>query len=66
MRSRTILLLGTLSANLLIAVVVYFLSGGKSVGETWSEIDANSLVGLQALVEQRLDPNPEDPMLFWG
>ncbi len=65
MKSRTILLLGTLSANLLIAVVVYFLSGGKSVAETWYDIDANSLVGLQALVEQRLDPNPEDPTLSW-
>ena len=65
MKSPTILLLGVLSANLLIAVVVYFLSGGKSVAETWYEIDANSLVGLQALVEQRLDPNPEDPMLYW-
>ena len=65
MKSPTILLLGTLSANLLIAVVVYFLSSGKSVAETWYDIDANSLVGLQALVEQRLDPNPEDPTLYF-
>jgi hypothetical protein len=60
-----ILLVGVLSANLMLAGVVYVVSGGASLAEVWAEFDRNSLVGLQALVEQRLDPNPEDPQLFF-
>ena len=59
-----VLLFGVLSANLLLAGVVYVISGG-ALAETWAAFDRNSLVGLQALVEQRLDPNPEDPQLFF-
>ncbi|MDP6952628.1 MAG: hypothetical protein QGF53_07685 [Alphaproteobacteria bacterium] len=64
-KSPGVLLFGVLSANLLLAGVVYVLSGGASLAETWASFDRNSLVGLQALVEQRLDPNPEDPQLFF-
>lgn len=61
-----VLLFGVVSANLLLAGVVYVISGGASLAETWASFDRNSLVGLQALVEQRLDPNPEDPQFFFG
>jgi hypothetical protein len=62
---RRIVLLAALLANFAIAGVIAALAGGKSVAETWFVLDANSLVGLQALVEQRLDPNPEDPTLYF-
>jgi hypothetical protein len=47
------------------AIGVHFGSGGISIAEVWARIDANSLVGLQGLVEQRLDPDPEDPTLYF-
>ena len=59
-------LIGILSINLLLAALVCIYSGGASLAETWAELDRNSLVGLQALVEGRLDPNPEDPQLFFN
>ena len=62
---RRIVLLAALLANLAIAGAVAALAGGKSVAETWFALDANSLVGLQALVEQRLDPNPADPTVYF-
>ena len=47
------------------AIGVHFGTGGLSIAEVWVTIDANSLVGLQGLVEQRLDPNPDDPVLYF-
>ena len=47
------------------AIGVHFGTGGISIAEVWASIDANSLVGFQGLVEQRLDPNPEDPVLYF-
>ena len=44
---------------------VHFGTGGAAIGEVWSKIDANSLVGLQSFVEKRLDPNPEEPTLYF-
>ncbi len=38
---------------------------GQSIAEAWYEVSPNSLVGLQALIEKRLDPNPEDPTLYF-
>ncbi len=58
-------LFGVLVANGIIAAVVHFVVDGKSTAEAWYQWDANSLVGLQALVEKRLDPNPEDPTLYF-
>ncbi len=43
----------------------HFGTAGKSIAEVWARADANSLVGLQATVEQRLDPNPEEPTLYF-
>lgn len=43
----------------------HFGSGGSSIAEAWAAIDANSLVGLQSFVEQSLDPNPENPTLYF-
>lgn len=43
----------------------HFGTGGKSIAEVWASIDANSLVGLQSFVEKTLDPNPEDPTLYF-
>ena len=59
-------LISILSINLLLAVLVCIYSGGASLAETWAELDRNSLVGLQALVEGQLDPNPENPQLFFN
>ena len=60
-----VLLFGVLSANLLLAGVVYVISGGASLAEPWAAFDRNSHVGLPAQVEQPQDPNPEDPQLFF-
>lgn len=38
-------------------------SGSLSLGELWAGIHANSLVGLQALVEKSLSPSLWPPML---
>ena len=38
---------------------------GASIGEIWAGMDRNSLVGFQALIEKRLDPNPEDPTVYF-
>jgi hypothetical protein len=46
------------------AMSVHF-GRGTSIAEEWARIDANSLVGLQALVEKRLDPNPDDPTIYF-
>jgi hypothetical protein len=62
---RRIVLFAALLANFAIAGVVAALAGGRSVAEAWYALDANSLVGFQALVEQRLDPNPGDPTLYF-
>ena len=43
----------------------HFGTAGKSIAEVWARADANSLVGLQATIEQRLDPNPEDPAIYF-
>jgi len=48
-----------------VAAAIHFGRGGTSIAEEWARIDANSLVGLQALVEKRLDPNPDDPTIYF-
>ena len=60
-----IIVVATLIGNLIIAGIAHFVTGGKSIAEVWYQWDANSLVGLQALVEKKLDPNPEDPTIYF-
>lgn len=62
---KRLILTAALIGNLVVAGVVYAVVGNKSVAETWYQVDANSLVGLQALVEKRLDPNPDEPTLYF-
>ena len=62
---KRLILAAALIGNLVVAGVVYAVVGNKSVAETWYQVDANSLVGLQALVEKELDPNPEEPTLYF-
>ena len=38
---------------------------GYSIADAWASVDRNSLVGLQSLVEKSLDPNPDDPTLYF-
>ena len=47
------------------AVGAHFGTQARAIADYWYAIDANSLVGLQALVEQRLDPDPDDPTLYF-
>ncbi len=47
------------------AAAAHFATAGRSIAEIWYQINANSLVGLQSLIEKRLDPNPEDPTLYF-
>lgn len=54
-----------LAANVVVGVVLLIVAGGRSIAEVWFKIDANSLVGLQAFVEQRVDPDKEDPTLYF-
>jgi len=54
-----------LFGSFFLAGVAHFATGGKSIAEVWYQWNANSLVGLQSLVEKRLDPNPEDPTLYF-
>lgn len=59
-----------LGALLLIAAVVLALrDAGQAAGELWASIDPNSLVGLGALIENRIDPDlwvdVVLPMLTW-
>lgn len=62
---KRLIITAALLGNLLLAGVIYAVFANQSVAETWYQIDANSLVGLQALVEKRLDPNPDDPTLYF-
>jgi len=62
---KRLFLAAALIGNLVVAGVVYAVVGNRSIAETWYQVDANSLVGLQALVEKRLDPNPEEPTLYF-
>jgi len=43
----------------------HFGTAGKSIAEVWPPAHATSLVGLHATIEQRLDPNPEDPAIYF-
>lgn len=43
----------------------HFGTAGRSIGAIWASIHSNSLVGLQSLVEKRLDPDPEAPTLYF-
>lgn len=63
--SKRAVALGVVVMNLLIAGAAFWLTEGGSIAEAWYAWDANSLVGLQALVEQKIDPNPEDPTWFF-
>jgi hypothetical protein len=62
---KRLIVLAALLGNLVLAAVLYAVFGNQSVAEVWYKVDANSLVGLQALVEKRLDPNPDDPTLYF-
>ena len=64
-RSKRVAVIAMLAMNLVIAGVAYTLTNGGTIAEAWYAWDANSLVGLQALVEQKIDPNPEDPTWFF-
>jgi ribose/xylose/arabinose/galactoside ABC-type transport system permease subunit len=63
--SKRIAVIAMLAMNLVIAGVAYALTNGGTIAEAWYAWDANSLVGLQALVEQKIDPDPEDPTWFF-
>jgi len=39
------------------AAVLLIRDAGQSAGELWASIDANSLVGLGSLIENRIDPD---------
>ncbi len=45
------------SLFVIITVVLAILYTSLSIGGLWAEIDANSLVGLQALIEKNVDPD---------
>lgn len=62
---KRLIVTAALLGNLVLAGALYAVFANQSVAETWYRIDANSLVGLQALVEKRLDPNPDDPTLYF-
>lgn len=63
--ARTRPFLRLLAANVVVGVVLLVVAGGRSIAEVWFKVDANSLVGLQAFVEQRVDPDKEDPTLYF-
>ena len=54
-----------LGGNLLAGLAVFLLAGGQKMAEIWYRVDANSLVGLQAFVEQKLDPDELDTTLYF-
>ena len=62
-RPRTLLRLAV--ANLAVGLVVLLAAGDRKTAEVWYKADANSLVGLQAFVEQKLDPDEIDPTLYF-
>lgn len=45
------------SLFVIITVVLAILYTSLSLGDLWAMIDANSLVGLQALIEKDIDPD---------
>ena len=47
----------TTSLFVIITVVLAILYTSLSLGDLWAMIDANSLVGLQALIEKDIDPD---------
>ena len=47
----------TTSLFVIITVVLAILYTSLSIGDLWAMIDANSLVGLQALIEKDVDPD---------
>lgn len=49
------------AVSLLLAVF----AGGPSVAEAWAMLDANSLVGFQGLIDNRLDPDPGNPTVWF-
>ncbi len=51
--------------SVIAGLVVLAFAGSQSIADTWYRLDANSLVGLQAFVEQKIDPDPEDPTLYF-
>lgn len=59
------LALAVIAAATLVAQAMAWLAGAGlvSLGTLWARIDANSLVGLQALVEQLLSPSLWPPVL---
>jgi len=56
---------GLLVVGAIAALGAHVLRDGFAIADFWAMIDRNSLVGLQALVEKRLDPDPEDPTLYF-
>ncbi len=47
----------TTSLVVIITLVLAILYTSVSIGDLWAMIDANSLVGLQALIEKDVDPD---------
>ncbi len=62
-RARPLLRLA--ACNAAVAALLALPAGGRNIAEIWYAADANSLVGLQAFVEQRLDPDELDPTLYF-
>ena len=53
------------ASNLLVGLLLFVMFGGHQIAEVWAGIDRNSLVGLQSFVEQTVDPDKEDPTLYF-
>ncbi len=47
------------------AFVAALLGLGPSIARLWSQLHANSLVGLQGFVDRTLDPDPGNPTVWF-
>ena len=56
---RSALLLGAVALGLALFGV------GPSIARMWSQLHANSLVGLQGFVDRTLDPDPGNPTVWF-
>ena len=56
---RTALVLGA------VALGAALFGVGPSIARIWSQLHANSLVGLQGFVDRTLDPDPGDPTVWF-
>jgi hypothetical protein len=57
--SRAALVLGAVALGLALFGI------GPSIARIWSQLHANSLVGLQGFVDRTLDPDPGNPTVWF-